>query len=1303
MALGMLCMMATAAVAGDWPAWRYDEQRRAVSPDALPAELHLQWVRQLPEPMRAWPFQWDDAGKLSFDVSYEPVAAGTSVVIGSMVSDSVTAYDSRSGAEKWRFYANGPVRFAPVIWEGRVYAGSDDGYLYCLNLSDGSLLWRFQAAPRDRYLLGNARMVSTWAVRGGPVIRDGTLYFAAGVFPFMGTFVYALDATSGEVQWTNSGTGSMYNLHQHGGAFAFGGVAPQGCLVATEDLLLVPGGRTAPAAFDRETGDFVYFRQANTIIGKGVGGYGVWAHGLWFFNPNMVARTMYALEDGAQYGNVPADVVSDAGLIGIEGNELVGVASEPKVLQVEVTDRLGQGKIKEQYELVELFRSELPVELERVHIQAGRRLYASAPGGVVAAIDLPAAGGSASVSWQAQVDGTPWSMMAADDRLFVTTEEGAVYCFGADQAEPVRHAAGSTLERPEDVWAGRASTMLDGSGREGFALVLGAGSGRLVQELLGQSELHVIVVEPDAARADQMRRRFDDAGYYGRRVAIVHAEPKAIELPPYFASLITGESLSALDLDTTAFAWEQTARRIYEMLRPYGGTICLPLGADEHEALSAWTYDSGVEGARVARSGDLTTVTREGPLPGAGQWTHQYADAANGGVSWDSLVKAPMGLLWYGGGYNNHNALPRHQNGPVPQVVGGRLFILGVNTITGRDVYTGREVWVKDLPGVGEAFTSLPHEEELAAGGHPYFPNQPGANFVGSNYVSVADGIYVGYQGRCLRLDPATGETLGEFRVPGRNGDDAEMSWGFVVSDDLLITGADPQMFDDKPVGDEESWNATSSERLVVMDRYSGEVLWQRDAKIGFRHNAIIAAAGKVFVIDGLSETQLEMLERRGERPADAAQLMALDARTGEALWTRDTDTFGTWLSYSEERDTLIQSGRHGARTPLPDEPRERMLAHQGSTGEVIWERSARYSGPIALHGDQIITGRGQPVIDLLTGKDKMRPHPLTGLEIPRSFTKSYGCGTQNVSQNLITFRSGAAGYYDLANDGGTGNFGGTKAGCTNSMVVGDGVLSAPEYTRSCFCSYQLQTSYGLAHMPDAEMWTYTNVERGVGAVQRVGINLGAPGCRLDSAGTWWLEYPYAGGSALQIPIEMSAAAGGRWEPRTFVHHSSWVQEAGNGMNWIAASGIEGAADLRVELAAEEDAVAPATYTVRLHFIEPGEAAEGQRQFSVRLQGSEVISDIDVARMAGGAKRALVQEVTGVQVTGEVLVSLAPAPDAQYPPVLCGIELVREDGGEAAVGQNEGDASYRWAAASRGWTDRLAALLHLRPMAILSR
>ncbi|HUE73164.1 MAG TPA: PQQ-binding-like beta-propeller repeat protein, partial [Pirellulaceae bacterium] len=169
-----------AARGGDWPQWRYDSQRSAASPDELPAKLSLHWARELPPLVPAWP----DQPKMQFDAAYEPIVVGQRLIAGSSHDDSVTAYDTRTGRELWTFFADGPVRFAPLAWEDRIYFVSDDGYLYCLNADDGSLVWRFRGGPSDRKILGNERMISTWPARGAPVIADGTIYFAAGIWPF---------------------------------------------------------------------------------------------------------------------------------------------------------------------------------------------------------------------------------------------------------------------------------------------------------------------------------------------------------------------------------------------------------------------------------------------------------------------------------------------------------------------------------------------------------------------------------------------------------------------------------------------------------------------------------------------------------------------------------------------------------------------------------------------------------------------------------------------------------------------------------------------------------------------------------------------------------------------------------------------------------------------------------------------------------------------------------------------------------------------------------------------------------------
>ena len=240
--------------------WRYDAGRTASAPEELPAQLHPQWIRQYSQREPVWddPLNQD---LMPFDRVFEPIVLGDTLYIGFNDRDKVVALDIHTGAQKWVFFADGPVRLPLAGRRNRLYFTSDDGYLYCLSADTGALRWKFRGGPADRKILGNKRLISSWPARGGVVIYGNVVYFAASIWPFMGTFIYALDAETGRVIWRNEGTGADYQNQPHNSP-AFAGVAPQGALVALADRLLVPGGRSVPACFDRRTGKLLYYHLA---------------------------------------------------------------------------------------------------------------------------------------------------------------------------------------------------------------------------------------------------------------------------------------------------------------------------------------------------------------------------------------------------------------------------------------------------------------------------------------------------------------------------------------------------------------------------------------------------------------------------------------------------------------------------------------------------------------------------------------------------------------------------------------------------------------------------------------------------------------------------------------------------------------------------------------------------------------------------------------------------------------------------------------------------------------------------------
>ena len=720
--------------------WRYDSARGAASPHALPAKLTWQWSRRLPHSQPAWP---KTQTKLQFDTAPQPVVAGHRLFVPSNVTDTVTAYDTRSGNELWRFYADAPIRFAPVASDGSIFFVSDDGHLYSLD-SEGKLNWRFNGGPGRRSVLGNRRLVSSWPARGGPVLHEGRMFFAASIWPFMGIFVHAVDPNTGDAMWTNSGDGTNYTVHPHG-APSFGTVVPQGHLAAVGDALIVPGGRSTPAVYDADSGAMRHFQYD-----KKAGGHDVTAAGNTYF----VAGATYDLASGDRLTTGCPVVADDRVLVYVVGEEATGLSAESQPTTQTVTDRRGAGS--EQRKLVrrQQFKTTLHLLPGGVFIKAGDTLY-SAGIGRVAAYKLPEGGDPV---WSGAFEGEAVSMLAGDDRLFVVTEQCVIHCFGADPVEaPVLHdPQEATLPEAASQWSEMAERIRREIGGEGYALALGIGSGGLIDALLAQTRLYVVAIDQDASNIESFRRRMTAAGHYGRRVSALVGDPKSFPFPPYFANLLVSEDPVGNGLLTSG-----AVAACYRSLRPYGGAAVWGLSAAEHTLLESTVKASPLPNASVRWADGLFWLVREGALPGSDDWTHQYANAAQTVVSRDQLVKAPLGLLWFGGA-SHEGVLPRHGHGPSPQVAGGRVIIEGADMLRAVDVYTGRVLWEASLPGLGTFYDNTSH--------------QPGAGEVGSNYVTLADRIYVAYGAKLLELDARTGDSLPGLEVPGPS--DETPNWG---------------------------------------------------------------------------------------------------------------------------------------------------------------------------------------------------------------------------------------------------------------------------------------------------------------------------------------------------------------------------------------------------------------------------------------------------------------------------------------------------------------------------------------------
>src|SRR5262249_47188140 len=150
--------------------------------------------------------------------------------------------------------------------------------------------------------------------------------------------------------------------------------------------------------------------------------------------------------------------------------------------------------------------------------------------------------------WRARVEGTVASLLAADDKLFAVTREGRIYCFGARRTEPRTYPLGGPLAPREedssrsargllsspDAWSERVRGLIERTGaHDGYCVVWGVGSGRPVAELLRQTSLHLIVVDPDVRQVQALRNHLQEMGEPSERVAVLAGNPLTFSLPPY--------------------------------------------------------------------------------------------------------------------------------------------------------------------------------------------------------------------------------------------------------------------------------------------------------------------------------------------------------------------------------------------------------------------------------------------------------------------------------------------------------------------------------------------------------------------------------------------------------------------------------------------------------------------------------------------------------------------------------------------------------------------------------------------------
>jgi outer membrane protein assembly factor BamB len=653
--------------------------------------------------------------------------------------------------------------------------------------------------------------------------------------------------------------------------------------------------------------------------------------------------------------------------------------------------------------------------------------------------DLRCAGGDGKVAafsakdgkllWSAPVEGKAYGLIIAGGQLFVSTDQGKLYCFGTGpkvkpkpQPEPKPFGTGPE-QKP---YAQAVAWILDTAGCDrGYALILGGGEGRLAYELAQRSKFQIVMLQADKQQAAAARHKLAAAGLYGRVVVQDLTDAEKLPFTDYLFNLVIRDGTAGPPVPPAE------AKRV---LRPYGG-------------VGIWN----IAGKDVYRSG---------PLAGAGAWTHFYADPGNTACSMDERVKGPLALQWFGQP-GPREMIDRHHRTVAPLWQAGRLIIPGNDRIFAADAYNGALLWeveIKNSRRVG-AFRDC------------------------SYLVATEDLIYVAAEDKCFALDAPTGAKKLTFQVP-KAADGKPRDWGYVACvGDLLVgsttkPGASRREQSFKAIDDTyyDARPLVCSDSLFVMDRHGPPLHWTYTAKKGAILNPTLAiGAGMIFFVESSNPATLKTADGRASPAAllaDGAELVALDLKTGAEVWRRAHDfskiEHVLYLSYAQDKVVAVGSRNNGKKAW--DKVLFDLAVFSAKTGTPGWQHTQ--TQPTAIggsHGEQdhhpVIVGDKlycEPFgYALHTGK------PLA--DFAWNPAHRAGCGTLSASAALLFFRQSCPTLFDLESNKYAKVTSCTRTGCWINMIPAGGLLLIPEASSGCTCNYAVQTSLAFLPVPKQE------------------------------------------------------------------------------------------------------------------------------------------------------------------------------------------------------------------------------------------
>ena len=565
-------------VAEDWTTYKKDYQRSGISTEVLSFPLKEQWIyKSKNPPAPAWPAPAKKdiyhgvssiSSTLTYDRCFHTVTSGEYIYFGSSSDDAVYCLNATNGNVVWKFFTEGPVRLAPVVKNGKVFTGSDDGYMYCLDSKTGTLIWKFFAGSNKRRFPGNERIISLWPIRCGTVVKKSCVYFTSGIFKNEGIFLFCIDENTGKQKWkVNLSTRKSKET------------CPQGYLIASDDKLYVPTGRSFIYMHNLSNGKFLGKSTprggSNAVIDKNFLIHG----GSEKSEISILDRKDFYLL--SKYKGLRGIITNDKiiivkrkSLIGYDKKQYVNLLNELKKAKAT------KNKAKEK-ELRKQIASIKNMQLWSIPCLASNEVIISKNAIIIGAKDNISAYNinNGKNIWSKKVDGKVYGLAIKDGKLLASTGKGLIYCFGTKKIKKSKiKKENFSTESPykktkiSSLIKEFANVVIKNADNpKGYCFILDADTGELAYEIVKNSGFTVLCFEKDKRKVEIAREKLNKAGLYGNRISYIQGNLSDIRCQKYIANII----LSAKSVVTGKLP-KETPKEIFRVLRPDGGIVIIP-------------------------------------------------------------------------------------------------------------------------------------------------------------------------------------------------------------------------------------------------------------------------------------------------------------------------------------------------------------------------------------------------------------------------------------------------------------------------------------------------------------------------------------------------------------------------------------------------------------------------------------------------------------------------------------------------------------------------------------------------------